>query len=172
MSALRVPGPDGRVRLVVIDDGAHVVRRVPVVTGRPTTARGARTAGQAPEAEGATCGLRARHGPRGGPVRAHGRAPQRVSVAGMDGCQGSPDEATVSVTVVRGYAWAAGEDGIAHATPTRGRHVRALCGVLALDHRWARTIVLRCPDCMEVMTARSTADRTTTRGHDERTAYR
>lgn len=80
----------------------------------------------------------------------------------MDGCQGATDEEVgvtdeevgVTVAVAHGYAWVAGEDGIAHAVPSRGRHVRALCGVLAIDQRWARPAVMRCPDCKEVIARR------------------
>lgn len=54
----------------------------------------------------------------------------------------------MTVVVSRGFVWIA-EDvgGVAHATPSRGRHTRTLCGRPAVDERYARPAATRCGDC-------------------------
>lgn len=61
----------------------------------------------------------------------------------------------MTVVISRGYRWIAERDGIAHATPDRGRrHVRSLCGAPAGDERLARPAAIKCPECTEVADGR------------------
>jgi len=53
----------------------------------------------------------------------------------------------VTIVVTKGFAWVAGPDRIAHAQRARGRAVRTLCDLPALDERFARPAALRCDRC-------------------------
>lgn len=57
----------------------------------------------------------------------------------------------MSVVVAKGYAWIAERDGVAHAHLARGRATRTLCGLPALDPRFARPAAVRCSECQEVV---------------------
>lgn len=56
----------------------------------------------------------------------------------------------MTTVIANGYRWIALADGVAHAHRTRGRAVRTLCDLPAIDERYARPPVVRCPRCMEV----------------------
>lgn len=55
----------------------------------------------------------------------------------------------MTVVVSRGYAWIADKSGLAHATLDRGRRLRTLCGIKALDERYAWPAVVKCASCQE-----------------------
>jgi hypothetical protein len=56
----------------------------------------------------------------------------------------------MTVVIRDGFRWIAESDGEAHATPSRGRPIRTLCGRVAVDERYGRPPVTRCPRCTEV----------------------
>jgi hypothetical protein len=56
----------------------------------------------------------------------------------------------MSVVVSQGFRWVADRDAIAHAHRDRGRQIRTLCGLPAIDERFGRPAAVRCPSCTEV----------------------
>lgn len=56
----------------------------------------------------------------------------------------------MTVVVLRGFRWIAEADGVAHATPARGRRTRTLCGISAVDERYARPAAIKCAGCLQV----------------------
>lgn len=55
----------------------------------------------------------------------------------------------MTVVTIRGYSWISEEQGgVAHAHPARSRATRTLCGLPALDARWAKPAALRCGECI------------------------
>ena len=60
----------------------------------------------------------------------------------------------MTVTVRHGYAWIADRDRVAHARQMRGRPTRTLCGLVAIDERYAHPAATRCSTCEEAATAK------------------
>jgi hypothetical protein len=56
----------------------------------------------------------------------------------------------MTVVIRDGFRWIAEADGVAHATPQRGRALRALCGRVAVDERYGHPLAVRCSACQEV----------------------
>lgn len=56
----------------------------------------------------------------------------------------------MTVVVSQGFRWIADRDRVAHAHRDRGRQIRTLCGLPAIDERSAWPAAIRCDKCQEV----------------------
>jgi len=56
----------------------------------------------------------------------------------------------VTVVILKGYAWVADRDGVAHAQRSRGVARFTLCGITAVEPRFAQPAAVRCPRCQEI----------------------
>lgn len=57
----------------------------------------------------------------------------------------------MTAVVSGGFRWIADRDAIAHAHRDRGRQVRTLCNLPAIDERFGRPAAVRCQTCAEVI---------------------
>lgn len=62
----------------------------------------------------------------------------------------------MTVVIAAGHRWVADRDGIAHAHPERGRAIRTLCRLPAIDEQFARPAIVRCPICSGIAAGRAT----------------
>ena len=56
----------------------------------------------------------------------------------------------MTVVIRDGFRWIAEADGVAHATPQRGRALRALCGRVAVDERYGHPLAVKCDRCSAI----------------------
>ena len=56
----------------------------------------------------------------------------------------------MTTVVDKGYVWIAGKDGTAHGRLWRAHAVRTLCGIPAIDPRYAWPAAVRCEECTDI----------------------